>query len=239
MESMQKRDAANDVIEMISYQSLEAGIYRAKLEKITETVFVHGPTLIFAWRITTGECAGETFEGLCSKILSPKSKLTAWAKGHLGVTVFPENFTLQLSSLIGKEVHVTLSVAPRTDGQGERNVVEAVTPVRAPAPRRVLPQQVSPVPPLAADPRTGADEVIARAAQQERPPVAVPASVQAPTAQQWADENRALRGQPAVAEPARAQRPPVVHVPGGSVLADESGFPGPEVGPGDDNEIPF
>lgn len=213
----QKRDAANDVIEMTTYQSLEAGIYRAKLEKITETTFVHGPTLIFTWRVVAGEYAGETFEGLCSKILSPKSKLTAWAKGHLGVTVFPENFTLQLSSLIGKEVQVTLSVAPRTDGQGERNVVEAVTPVRAPAPRRVPPQQVSPVPPLAADPRTGADG-------------ATPASAQAPTAQQWADENRALR------TPASAQRPPVVHIPGGSVLDDDGGFPGPEI---DESEIPF
>ena len=64
-----------------------------------------------------------------------------WAKAHLGLSVFPESFVLKLSSLIGKEVHVTLSTEPRNDGTGDRNTVAAVSPYKKKAKPQEPPQQ--------------------------------------------------------------------------------------------------
>jgi hypothetical protein len=126
-----KRNAENDSLAMETYPILDPGIYRAKLESIQSKDMQFGETLIFTWRVIGGDSDGETFDGLATKKLMPRSKLAGWAKAHLGLNVFPENFVLTLSSLIGKEVHVTLAVEPRKDGGGDVNVVQAVSPYKA------------------------------------------------------------------------------------------------------------
>jgi hypothetical protein len=127
-----KRNAANDTIEMESYPVLDAGVYRAKLETIDSkpSQFHDGEALQFTWRVIGGESDGETFSGFANKKLMPKSKLATWTKAHLNMNSFPDGFVLNLGSLIGKEVHITLSVGARKDGGGDCNVVQAVSPYK-------------------------------------------------------------------------------------------------------------
>jgi hypothetical protein len=126
-----RRSAENDSLEMESYAVLEAGIYHAKLESIDNLETKFGEALRFNWRVIGGDSDGETFTGLANKKLMPKSKLATWAKAHLALNAFPEGFVLQLSSLIGKEVHATLATEARTDGSGDRNTIAAISPYKA------------------------------------------------------------------------------------------------------------
>jgi hypothetical protein len=138
-----KRDAANDTVELQTYPVVEPGIYRARLESIDSKELKFGETLIFNWKIIGGDCDGQTFSGLASKVLMPKSKLATWTKAHLGINAFPESFVLKLSSLIGKEVHVTLAVEPRKDGGSDINVVQAVSPYKPATKKAKPPEQPS------------------------------------------------------------------------------------------------
>src|SRR5438046_1699177 len=110
--------AANEEIEFEPYRVLPAGMYRSRLETITNLETTYGTALKFAWQVREGEEQGETISALANKKLLPKSKLATWAKAHLGVLTFPEGFVLKLSTLIGKEVFITLGVEPRSDGTG-------------------------------------------------------------------------------------------------------------------------
>lgn len=136
----EKRNAENDSLEMESYAVLDAGVYRARLEVINSLDTKFGEALQFNWRVIGGDSDGETFTGLANKKLMPKSKLAGWAKAHLGLNAFPEGFVLKLSSLIGKEVHVTLSTEARNDGTGDRNTVAAVSPYKLAA-KKAKPQE--------------------------------------------------------------------------------------------------
>jgi len=124
---------------METYQVIEAGVYRAKLETIHSIDTKFGKALKFTWRIIGSDSDGETFNALANKRLMPKSKLATWAKAHLGMNAFPEGFVLTLSSLIGKEVYITLATEARSDGMGERNTVQAVSPFR-PVTKKAKPQ---------------------------------------------------------------------------------------------------
>ena len=125
----QQNNAANEEIEFEPYTVLPAGMYRCRLEEISNLETQYGPALRFQWKVVTGDEEGETVSGLVNKRLLPKSKLAIWAKAHLNISTFPEGFVLKLSSLIEKEVFVTLGVEQSTDGGGERNVIRAVDPV--------------------------------------------------------------------------------------------------------------
>ena len=129
------RSAQGQSITLESYPILDAGVYRARVVDIEEAEFQFGPSLIFKWMAVGGEWDGTGFDGLCSKRLTPKSKLHRWALAHLGMSAFPEGYALEINALIGKEVLITLSVGPRADGSGERNIVDAVSPIRT-TPRR-------------------------------------------------------------------------------------------------------
>jgi hypothetical protein len=121
--------AVNETIEFESYAVLPAGMYRCKLREISNLETQFGPSLRFQWTVVSGEEEGEEVSGLANKKLLPKSKLASWAKAHLNIPTFPDGFVLKLSSLIGREVFVTLGVEPRNDGGGDRNVIRAVDPI--------------------------------------------------------------------------------------------------------------
>jgi hypothetical protein len=129
----QQNSAVNEEIEFEPYTVLPAGMYRCRLEAISNLETQFGPSLRFQWNVVSGDEEGEEVSGLVNKKLLPKSKLAAWAKAHLNISDFPEGFVLKLSSLINKEVMLTLGVEPRTDGGGDRNVIRAVDPIRAQA----------------------------------------------------------------------------------------------------------
>ena len=124
------RNAEHESLEMEQYEVLEPGVYCSRLETIHSIDTKFGEALKFTWKVIGGDSDGETFNALANKRLMPKSKLATWAKAHLGINQFPEGFVLKLSSLIGKEVYITLSTEPRNDGMGERNTVQAVSPYR-------------------------------------------------------------------------------------------------------------
>ena len=126
----QPNDAAHEEITFEPYPVLPAGMYRARLTALSNLETQFGNALKFHWKVIDGEHADEEVSALANKRLLPKSKLAGWAKAHLGIPSFPEDFVLRLDTLINKEVFLTLGVEPRADGLGERNVVRAVDPVR-------------------------------------------------------------------------------------------------------------
>jgi hypothetical protein len=126
-----KSDATHDEIEFEPYHVLPAGMYRCRLEAVSNVETQFGAALEFRWQVSDGDEAGESLTALANKKLLPKSKLATWAKAHLGVPAFPEGFILKLSTLIGKDALITVGVEPRSDGGGDRNVVRAVDPVKA------------------------------------------------------------------------------------------------------------
>lgn len=123
------RDASFDEIPMETFSALDPGVYRARCEKIETIDTKFGPALKFYWKVVGGDADGEMFDALANKKLLPKSKLATWAKAHLGVTQFPEGFVLQVGTLVGKMVDIVLLTEPRNDGTGDRNVVEAISPI--------------------------------------------------------------------------------------------------------------
>jgi hypothetical protein len=125
-----ENNAAHEEIEFEPYTVLPAGMYRCRLEAISNLETQYGTALKFHWKVSDGEVAGEEITALCNKKLLPKSKLATWAKAHLNVPSFPDGFVLKLGQLIGRDIFLTLGVEPRADGMGERNVVRAVDPVR-------------------------------------------------------------------------------------------------------------
>lgn len=123
--------AMHEEIAFEPYSILPSGMYRCRLETISNLETTYGTALKFHWRVVGGDADGEAVSGLANKKLLPKSKLATWARAHLNVPAFPDSFVLKLSSLIGREVSITLGVEPRSDGGGERNVIRAVDPIRA------------------------------------------------------------------------------------------------------------
>lgn len=114
-----------------SYEVIEAGVYPGKLKEISEGSGEYGDFLRFEWTVLDDDGAetDTAISGLCNPLLNSRSKLGAWAQAHLGedLSVGQE---LDLDNLIGKKVMLTVSVEPRKDGQGDRNKVTAVSPVR-------------------------------------------------------------------------------------------------------------
>jgi hypothetical protein len=147
-DSNNRSSAENDTIEMQTYPVLDAGVYRARLETIDNREGKYGEALQFNWRVVGGDSDGELFSAWVNKKLMPKSKLATWTKAHLNINAFPAGFVLNVGSLIGKEVHITLTVEPRKDGGGDVNVVQAVSPykpatkkAKAPEPPQEQPQE--------------------------------------------------------------------------------------------------
>src|SRR5215510_2815542 len=97
----QINDAINETIEFEPYTVLPSGMYRCRLESISNLETQFGSSLRFQWEVISGDEEGEKVSGLVNKKLLPKSKLATWAKAHLDISTFPEGFVLKLSSLIG------------------------------------------------------------------------------------------------------------------------------------------
>jgi hypothetical protein len=114
-----------------AYEVIEAGVYAAKLKQITEGSGEFGDFLRFEWTVLDdgGSETDTTISGLCNPLLNSRSKLSAWAQAHLGedLAVGQE---IDLDGLVGKRVMLTVNVEPRKDGQGDRNRVTAVSPMR-------------------------------------------------------------------------------------------------------------
>lgn len=130
MELEKPTDASEEALEYESYVVHPAGLYRCRLEQILNLTTEFGASLKFVWKITDGELKDAQLSGLANKKLLPKSKLSTWAKAHLNLTAFPPDFVLKLSSLIGREVFLLVATAPRKDGQGEKNTIVEVMPVK-------------------------------------------------------------------------------------------------------------
>jgi hypothetical protein len=114
-----------------TYEVLEPGIYSAVLKTIGSGTGEYGEYLRFEWS-ALDEDGHETeteISALCNPILNSRSKLSAWASAHLNrtLTVGEE---VDLDECVGKKVMLTLTVEPRKDGQGDRNRVAAVSPLR-------------------------------------------------------------------------------------------------------------
>lgn len=114
-----------------NFEVVEAGVYPGKLKEISEGSGEYGDFLRFEWTLLDddGAATETTISGLCNPLLNSRSKLGAWAQAHLGeeLRVGQE---LDLDELIDKKVMLTVSVEPRKDGQGDRNKVTAVSPMR-------------------------------------------------------------------------------------------------------------
>lgn len=125
----QAKDATNEEIQMEEYPVLPAGMYRCSLKGVTSEELQFGPTFRFKWSVIEGEYVGEELTGFANKKLVTRSKLALWAKAHLNISAFPEDYTLKIGSLIGQKVFVTIGVEPRKDGSGDINVIRAVDPI--------------------------------------------------------------------------------------------------------------
>ena len=107
---------------------LEAGVYKATLQKIEEGTGDFGDYLRWVWEVETDDGA-EMVSGLCNPILNARSKCAAWVQAHLGRELGVGE-DIDLDECIDKTVNLTLTVEARKDGNGDRNRVAAVSPIR-------------------------------------------------------------------------------------------------------------
>lgn len=116
----------------VQYEVLDAGVYPAVLKAITAGTGEFGEYLRFEWSALdeNGHETESEISGLCNPILNSKSKLSAWVGAHLNVPSLSVGQEVDLDECVGKKVMLTLAVEPRKDGQGSRNRVTAVSPVR-------------------------------------------------------------------------------------------------------------
>jgi hypothetical protein len=114
-----------------TYEVLDAGIYSAVLKDITEGTGEYGDFLRFEWAALDedGQATDTAISALCNPVLNSRSKVSGWVAAHLnrGLNLGEE---VDLNDCIGKKVMLTLTVEPRKDGQGDRNRVVAVSPLR-------------------------------------------------------------------------------------------------------------
>lgn len=122
-----------------SYDVVEAGMYPAQLEGVTDGTGEYGEYLRFQWILLDddGGLSDTSVSGLCNPILNSRSKLSQWVQAHLGGPLAAGQ-EVDLEDLPGKRVVLTITVEPRPDGQGDRNRITAVSPMRKAQPTRVV-----------------------------------------------------------------------------------------------------
>ena len=85
--------------------AVQKGLYRAKITEIRDLTISDRDTWAISFRLEEGPAMGKTIDGLCSPILSEKSKLNAWVQAITGIKAGPETI-IRKSDLIGKTCRV-------------------------------------------------------------------------------------------------------------------------------------
>lgn len=129
-----------------TYDVLKKGVYPARVKSIDEDDGQFGAQFKWIFAITGGKAKGTQMFGWSSQVLSPKSKLRAWAEAILPEQDYDaKGFVLDTDDLVGQDCRLVLSVTQGNDGV-ERNKIESILPVEdeepdenepdeAPAPR--------------------------------------------------------------------------------------------------------
>lgn len=108
------------VIEIPKQKIIEDGDYIAELKNVEEIQGKYGPMLRFVFDVI--EPGYETrVTGICSKYVTPKSKLFRWLNALEADFSQPQ---IDLHSLIGKKCIITVSLAVGPDGMEYLNVVD-------------------------------------------------------------------------------------------------------------------
>jgi hypothetical protein len=91
-----------------------------------------GPQTKLYWQFLDDDGKLTDSEVVCwvNQNFSPRSKLRMIASVLLGQPDFEEGYKLQMDTLIGKDAILTVSLGPNRDGTGERNKIEAFSPIK-------------------------------------------------------------------------------------------------------------
>jgi hypothetical protein len=112
-----------------TYDVLKKGVYPARVKSIDEDDGQFGAQFKWIFTITGGKAKGTTIFGWSSQVLSPKSKLRAWAEAVMPDAQYDRpGFVLETDDLVDGECRLVLSVSQGNDGI-ERNKIESLLPV--------------------------------------------------------------------------------------------------------------
>lgn len=112
-----------------TYDVLKKGVYPARVKSVDEDDGQFGPQFKWIFTITAGRSKGTTIFGWSSQVLSPKSKLRAWAEAILPNENFDApGFVLDTDDLVEGDCQLVLGVTAGNDGV-DRNKVESLLPV--------------------------------------------------------------------------------------------------------------